>query len=430
VIGEDPTHRGDAPTPVDLAGHFKELGRALLPALVIALLVGGAVFGLRAVLTPKEYGASIVTEIKPAQTPIPGDAFIEQMRAPFMGLAQDTNVLNQVLSEVNTGWSAATLREHVQLAPGPSPMLLIFTVTAPSSDMARQLVKAMVVTVAQAAFANNERDAGTKLEQVQASIAAEEAANATRAPDDPARAQSDARLSDLRSQLSGLQTGGDALTVLATPETSAAPVSPQPLSEALVAGLAALVVAAELIVVWRGRIGSKPNRTWARRMAHRYQAGFEVAPVTQGELPTLLSAELSGLQREGRAVLVLQGADAVFPRSAVLPTNGEGAQGRMLSAPLDNPWWRHVDATDVALGVVLVSTQSSDRKHAEAALRELTALGVPRRWLVLQRPRHGRRRSGATRTESSAASHPATISDPVASNGFDPHPKPAESHAE
>jgi capsular polysaccharide biosynthesis protein len=422
MSGDDPTHRGVIPAPVDLAGHFKELGRALLPALVIALLVGGAVFGLRTVLTPKEYAASIVTQIRPAQAPVPGDAFIEQLRAPFMGLAQDTTVLNQVLSEVDTNWDAATLSQHVALSPGPSPELLIFTVTANSPEQAQQLVKSMVVTVAQAAFANQQRDTGARLDQVQASIAAEESANSLRAPDDPSRRISDARLADLRSQLSALQAGGDSLTVLSTPSADPKPVSPQPISEALVAALVALVVAAELIVLFRSRIGATPNRTWARRMAHRYRAGFDPGAGDPGELPALLSADIAHRLREGLDVLMLHGADAVLPRNTALPAGPGEAPRRPVSAALDTTWWWHIDPDDVGLGVVLVTTASRDRKAAEEALRQLNALDLPA-WLVLQKPRKGGRRGSTP-----AQPDPVPEGNGRHANGQPANGKPANGH--
>jgi capsular polysaccharide biosynthesis protein len=391
---DDPTHRGQAP-PVDLVGHVKELARAFLPALAVALIVAGAVFGLRTALAEKQYAATIVTEITPAQTPLPGDAFIEQMRAPFIGLARDADVLNQVLSQVDTGWDAATLDAHLQLAPGPSPQLLIFTVTAGSPELARQLAQSFVVTVAQASFANHTRDLGKQLEEVQASVSGEEATNATLAPEDPARGASDARLADLREQLAALRnTGGDTLTVLATPEQNPSPVSPQPVSEALVAGLTALVISAELIVLCRSRVGSRPNRTWARRMAHTYQVGFEPDAGTDAGVPSLLAAEIAHRQREGRDVLILHGKDAALPRSAALPNGLTNDKRRILrSAALGKQWWQHVDAADLALAVVIVRTRSADRDAAEQALRQFVGLGV-HTWLVLQRPAKAKRWRG------------------------------------
>lgn len=375
----DPTHRGQTPVPVDLVGHFKELGRALLPALIIALLVGGAVYGLRSAFAEKQYSATIYTQIAPSQTPVPGDAFVEQLRAPFMGLALDNDVLNQVLAQVNVGWDADTLRSHVQLSPGPSPQLLLFTVTADTPALAKQLAESMVVTVAQAAQANHERDVGKQLEQVRATIAVEEASTAALAPDDPARASSDRRLADLRAQLQQLQgSGGDRISVLAVPVQNLHYVSPQPSSEAMVAGLVAFIVAAELIVLFRSRVGTTPNRTWARRMANKYGAEFDAD--STAPLPTLAAAHIAQLQRSGSEVLVLLGPEAVFPAAA---RTGTGHRRTLTELPLDSPWWERADAESLGAAVLVVSAAAPSRAAAEQALRQLMALDVPR-WLVVQ----------------------------------------------
>lgn len=126
---DDPVHRGDVPPPIDLAGHMRELGRAFLPALIIALIVGAGVFALREYGTEKQYAASVVTEIRATGEVIPGDAFIEQLRAPFIGLAADNDVLDQVLSQVDTGWDAGELastssspgERRRRCSPSPSP---------------------------------------------------------------------------------------------------------------------------------------------------------------------------------------------------------------------------------------------------------------------------------------------------------------------
>jgi capsular polysaccharide biosynthesis protein len=423
VVTDDPVHRGDVP-PVDLAGHFRELGRAFLPALLIAVVVGGAVFGLRTVLVAKEYAASIVTQITPSQTLIPGDAFIEQMRAPFMGLAHDANVLNQVLAESDTGWNADTLSQHVELTPGPSPQLLVFTATAGTPELAAQLARSMVVTVAQASFANHARDVGRQVEQIQASVAAEEARNATLGPEDPAKADSDKKLADLRVQLSNLQRAdGDQLTILSTPEQGPDPVSPRPASEALVAGLAALIVAAELIVLLRSRLGSKPNRSWARRVANRYRARYDADVIDDGTLSPLAAASLAQHQRAGRRVLVLLGEHAVAPRPLVATEGRPAAHASdrtdaprrtMRKGSISGEWWQNLYLGDVAAAAVLVSTSGSDRKAAERSLQQLANLGVPTH-LVLQSGRKGRRETPPPLAPAAAAveSQPGRVDDRV-----------------
>ncbi len=410
MVIEDPVHRGDVPPPLDVVGHLRDLARALLPALVIALVVGGAVFGLRTALVPKEYSASIITTISPAHELVPGDAFVEQMRAPFMGLAQDTDVLNQVLSEVDTGWDAATLRQHVELTPGPAPQLLVFTVTAGSPDLARRIVASMVVTVTQAAFANTARDVSRQIEQVQAAIAAEQARSGLLAPDDPSRADSDQRLGQLQTQLATLQnSSGDQLSILSTPEQDPTPISPQPVSEALVAGVATLIAAAELIVLWRSRFGRKPNRVWARRVARKYRAAT-TGPLGPGELPPLVSASLAQSQRAAHPVLVLLSAHAALPKSAAPPRDAlNGHRHSLIKAELSAPWWRNVDAGQLTFAVVVVSVKDPDRKDAEQALSQLAEFGVPAA-LVLQQAGRGR----GTRAPDEPASSPPPPSDPPA----------------
>lgn len=407
MSGDDAAHRGAVPPPVDLIGHFRELGRALLPALVVAVIVGATVFAFRAAFAEEEYSASVVAEISPVGEIVPGDAFIEQMRAPFMGLAVDTNVLEQVLSQVNIDWDAEELKEHVELSPGPSPALLIFTVTAPSPELAQKIARAMVTTVAQASFANHTRDVGRQGDQLEASIAAEEARIVALAPDDPARAESQQYLGQLRDQLTTLQSsGGDQLSVLATPEQDSSPVSPQPLSESLVAGLAALIIAAEIIVVWRSRVGAKPNRTWARRISYKYSSFFDPLALGDSDLPPIIATKLTQLQRDGRDVLALLGTDAHFPGRRAVPSETVNGHRRTLQMlPLAGSWWQEADLGEVALAVVIVTTRSADRKAVDVALAQLTAVGVPT-GLVVQRNR--RRRPDPTPAQA-PTSDPAMV---------------------
>ncbi|MBY6450674.1 hypothetical protein HQ341_02230 [Rhodococcus sp. BP-147] len=394
---DDAVHRGDVPPPIDLAGHMRELGRALLPAFVIAVLVGAGVFYVRSELTEKQYSASIVTEIKPAQTLIPGDAFIEQMRAPFEQLATDTDVLNRVLSEVDTDMDAGQLSASLELVPGTSPALLTYTVTTDSPETALALAQSMVTNVAQAANANYARDTQGQVEQAQASIAAAEARVNSLAAEDPNRSAAETQLSQLQQQLSQLQGGGgDQLVVLSSPEQNTAPVSPKPMSEALVAALATLVVAAELIVLLRGRFGSSPNRSWARRVAKKNGAAFDAT--SSGDLPPILASRIDSLHRgssvsgsnarhaaskRDAVVVVLVGDEAVYR-----PTRGyaaDAAAGRpvVVTMGLTDEWWRAVDVADIDTVAVLVSKAGKDKKAAARALKQIHEFGISS-FLVLQ----------------------------------------------
>ncbi|MDZ7929772.1 MAG: hypothetical protein U5N21_06870 [Rhodococcus sp. (in: high G+C Gram-positive bacteria)] len=385
------------PPPIDLAGHMRELGRALLPALMIAALVGAGVFYLRSELTDEQYAASIVAEIEPAQTLVPGDAFIEQMRAPFIELATDRGVLDEVLSQVDAGMDAAELASSVELAPGTSPALLTVTVTTRSPELAADLAEAMVSTMASTSTANAIRDSAERTGDAQSAVDAQQARIDALAPDDPSRPAAVSELADLRTRLSEVEAtaGGDRLVVLSNPEQSTTPVSPKPVSEALVAALAALIVAAELIVLLRGRLGRRPSRSWARRVSRKYGAHFD--PATGDAVPPAVAARISALERGDRTVS--RGARHAAPKgdSMIVLLVGENAvsesahdqdrttEHRRATAEfgVSEQWWQHTDVGDVETVVVLVSKRGRDKKAATAALRLLDDFDIPVH-LVLQ----------------------------------------------
>ncbi|MDJ0395794.1 hypothetical protein QMK17_20955 [Rhodococcus sp. G-MC3] len=398
---ENATHRSDVPPSIDVAGHMRELGRALLPAFVVALIVGAAVFYVRSELTDKEYSASVVTEVKPSQTLVAGDAFIEQMRGPFMQLATDTDVLNQALGQVDTDLTSSELADELTLTPGTSPALLTFTVTADSPELALELAQSLVSTVAQASRANDARDTQGQVEQVQASVAAAEAKVGTLAADDPARTTATAELANLQGQLSSLQSaGGDQLVVLASPEQSTDPVAPKPLSEALVAALAALIIAAELIVLLRGRFGSKPNRSWARRAAKKNGARFELG--LADFLPPILVAKIDALQREGEetssnarhsankrdsVIVVLVGEDAAYVPPPTYASAARPKRSAVVTMGLTDEWWRAVDVAAVDTVVVLLSKGGHDRKEAGRTLKRIAEFDRPAYMLLQSKSR-------------------------------------------
>jgi capsular polysaccharide biosynthesis protein len=382
----------DIPPPIDLSGHLRDLARVIIPALAITLIVAGAVFGLRTTLAPKEYSATIVTRIMPGGDVVPGDAFVEQLRAPFVGLTHDVNVLNQVLSSVDTGWDAATLDTHITTTPGPAPNVLTFTATAGSPDLAEQIVRSVVVNVGQAAVANHNRDTARQVDQLRAAIAAEQARNDAIDAEDPEKSGSNRQLADLQAQLQRVEgTGSDQLTVLATPEQDPAPISPRPFEEAVVAGFATLIVVSELLVWWRRRVGRKPNVMWARRVAGKYGAHFDPADQMKRGLPALAASAAAHSVRNGRHVLVLLGNNAALSESAVLPNTSAGddravTPGAIVSRELRSTWWRDVDTSTIGTVIVVLSVKAQDRRVADRTLRQLRDLFLPT-YLVLQRPR-------------------------------------------
>ncbi|MFI8565342.1 hypothetical protein ACIGGF_02120 [Rhodococcus sp. NPDC078407] len=407
----DAVHRGDVPPPIDLAGHMRELGRALLPALIVAVLVGAGVFYLRSELTEKQYAASIVTEIEPVQTLVPGDAFIEQMRAPFIELATDRGVLDQVLAQVDAGMDAAELASSIELTPGTSPALLTVTVTTRSPELAADLAETLVSTMASTSSANAIRDSQERTQEGQSTIDARQSQVDALPADDPSRPASLSELAELRTRQGELEAtaSGDRLVVLSNPEQSATPVSPKPIPEALVAALAALIVSAELIVLLRGRLGSRPSRSWARRVSRKYGAHFD--PATGDAVPPAVASRIAALERGDRpasrgarhavpkgdsVVLLLVGEAAAFDSA-----HGEGqATGHRRATAefgLSEQWWQYTDVGEVETVVVLVSKRGRDKKAATAALRRLDDFDIPVH-LVLQNKNSPRRAEQSAET--------------------------------
>ncbi|MGJ0117682.1 hypothetical protein ACQ7HM_00615 [Williamsia sp. MIQD14] len=377
------THR-DAPPPIDLAGHFRDLARVLLPALVIGALVGAAVFVGRSTLVDKEYSASVVTQITTSGEIVAGDAFVEQLRAPFEELASDDGVLTQALTRVDTGWDTGTLRSHLTLTPGTSPALLTFAVTAGSPRTAQQVAQAVVAAVAQASQDNAARDVSRRVEAIDTSIDTEQARNSRLPAGSSARTASDVRLAELRAQRDQVAAaGGNQLTVLSVPSASSSPISPKPLSEGLVAAVVAFLVAAELLVLARGRLGRTNNRIWARRVAHRHGARLQVVGGGRFDPSRVLYGELAHRHRRGRSAIILTG-ERTDVASVTVPAGPAEQGGQDIGHhDLHDEWWRTADLGDLVVAVVILSTRGRDRAATAAALGQLADLGVTR-YVVLQ----------------------------------------------
>ncbi|OUC79831.1 hypothetical protein [Gordonia lacunae] len=386
----DAAGRRDAPPSVDLFGHFRDLVRVAVPAILIGILVGASVFALRTALVAEEYSATVVAEITPAGTIIPGDAFVEQLRAPFVALSTDENVLRQVLTQVDTGWSTSELSSHVTTTPGTAPTLMDFTATAPTSEQAEDVVRAMVTAISAASLSTHARDITRQIDQLRAQVTAERVRNRALPDRSDAKVESDATLADLDSQLTRLQnSSSDTLTILAAPSVSEVPVAPKPAQEAAVAGIAATIVAAELLVLFRGRVGRRPNPIWARRVAHRYGAQLTYGRRGEPALPSTLLPAFAQRHRRAQTAVILTGehVDADRLIGDLVPPTDDALNGHRLRVArhsITEAWWQRVDPGDLALAVVVVSSSGRDRKAAEQALSQLATIGATRH-LIVQR---------------------------------------------
>jgi CheY-like chemotaxis protein len=366
----------------------------MLPALVFAVLAGAAVGAWRSAFAPEEYSATVIAEITPARPVLPGDAFVEQLRGPFMSLAQDSAVLDHVLGQVDVAWDERTLQQHISLAAGPSPAVMTITASADSPDRARQLAHAMLDALSQAATDAHDREISDQVNELQDAITAEETANQAMGDGDPAKAASDKHILDLKARLALVHAESpDRIAALSTPAEVPTLVSPRPALEGILTGVLAFVVAAESIALWRSRFGKRPNVTWAERVARRYGARLDTAESATSVLPAIPAAAVTACAHEGRRVLVLLGQNTDLDAEP-FPDDLDGGGRTVVQAPLGDEWWHAVDVLEFDVALVIISVDSSDRSPAEHALRQLDQLGIPR-YLILQCPSRRREASHA-----------------------------------
>ena len=374
--GSGPSDVRIAPPTVDLVAHGREVLRAAIPALLIAIVVAAVVFGLRTASATKQYEATVVAQIDVVNPAIPGDAYTEQFRAPYDALVRDNNVLTSVLGQVDTGWDAQTLAAHTELSPGVSPTIFDIVVQASSPEVADTLARTMVVALDQAAATQQARQIRQQSDEIQATIATLQQERDALPQGDTNRAVIDAELNAMQSEVAKLDLGGtNRLSILSEPDASATQVSPRPAAEAAVAGVVSFLVAAELIVFLRGRAGSRTSKAWGRRIARKYHGGFAIAgPSTNTGLPAQTELRLNHLASGGGDILVLTGNGVeVDPSQALPPSPGSGVR----TLALEGRWWQQIRLADVIAALVVVTDHSKDRHQAEVAVRELSELTIP-----------------------------------------------------
>ena len=142
------------PPTFDLVGHVRNLARILFPALVIALAVGGLVYAVRGSATPV-YQSDIVAEVQSASQVVVTDANLGQLVAPYVALATDSDVVANIRSQLNNGWTAEDVSSHISVTPGTSPSLVFVKATAFSQDDADTLARTVVVTLSDAQARRN-----------------------------------------------------------------------------------------------------------------------------------------------------------------------------------------------------------------------------------------------------------------------------------
>ncbi|WP_127784266.1 hypothetical protein [Rhodococcus sp. X156] len=375
------------PPTLDLAQHFRDLRSVLLPALVVAVVCALLVFLGRG-MAAERWEATVTARVDAPTASTSSTDTTALTTASYLALATDPAVLQQAAQATGATWPASELTSRVTVTEGDTPGLLTVTVRGDTAGQAAAVAK-QVVQVFDAEARNTAAGAAAvQVRQLQERTSPLFDRLQALGPNDPARpaveAQYQAQLAQI-GQLGAVATGR--LVALSAPTTSDGPVAPTPARDAALALIAVLILAAEALVLLRGRFGRTVSRPWATHAAQ--STGAELIDCTAGKhsgaavrIEMMVRREL----RAGDDVLVLycpplvpgtegnQAADAAEAdadaagAAAEQPSDGRGA---LVQLSADEPWWRSTPLEQVTLAVVVVERGARTRAVVQRTLQVL-----------------------------------------------------------
>lgn len=378
------------PPTFDLVAHVRNLSRVMLPALVIALIAGGAMYLVRGSESPV-YESDIVAEVQAGSQVVVSDANLGQLVAPYTALASDSAVVASIQSRMDNGWTASDVSSHIAVTPGTSPALVSVKATGSSQEEADRLARTVVEILSDAQSQRNAETLALRTKALtddiarlnsQLAAARQESIDNDETPiaDPTTSADLDARLEQLR-QLRASDSTADRLQLLSAPTGTGLPVAPKPFAEAAVVFLVVLILVAEILVACRGRFSSRVTDAWARRASRKFGASLLVQHTSGADIPSNVALTLSQRASLGDDVLVLVG-DGVDTNSWHVPEN---LQSRIAVHPLKSEWWSKIDSSGTEFAIVLVSARKAEQQDIVDALRALAEVDVTRS-LVLVGP--------------------------------------------
>jgi capsular polysaccharide biosynthesis protein len=409
---------------VDLVGHARSLLRVALPALLVGVVVAIGVFAVQST-SATTYESSVV-----AQVVIPGTGATGQsgptstdaatVAGPYVALVGDQGVLSQIGKSVGSDLTSDELSRQITVAPAQIPGIIDVTARADTAAQASKLATATVTTLDATYTARQQSASPAPSSGVSPSVAAgltdmSTQLSALRSQLDgviqsggTASGQLDA-LSSRLNQLRGLATGGQntgtqpsgtqnsgtqnsgtqasatsaspvtqRLIVLARPAGAPATSTIPPSAIALVAGLVAAILAAELLIVARTFLGRSVTPEWARRAVRRVGATVDVPrrgmEVSHETLATVGDCEGS--------IIVVGSDDVRNAVSRIVSFAHHHVDGREID---DEVWYRRDG--DHALGIIVVREGDGHRPEVITALENLAAWSVPTVLVVAPRVR-------------------------------------------
>ncbi|MEH3157237.1 MAG: hypothetical protein PGN29_18755 [Gordonia paraffinivorans] len=399
---------------VDLVGHARSLVKVALPALLAGALVGIGVFAFQST-AGTSYKSSVVAQIVVPGTGATGQSGPTSTDAatvagPYVALIGDQGVLSQIGKSAGSTLTADELSRQITVEPAQVPGIVDVTAQADSAAEASKLASAVVTTLDATYTARQQSASATPTSGVSASVTAGLTDMSTQLSalrsqlegviqsGGVASGQLDAlsnRLNQLRSQVSGGQNTATQNSGTQASGTSTSPVSQRlivlarpaggptssaipPPAIALVAGLVAAIVVAELLVVGRAFLGRGITAEWARRAVRRVGATVDVPPRGM----EVSHETLASVGACAGSIIVVASDDVRNAVSRIVSFADHRVDGREID---DEVWYRRDG--EHALGVIVVREGEGHRPEVTAALENLAAWSVPTVLVVAPRAR-------------------------------------------
>lgn len=321
--------RHPAPTTsgIDLRGQLASSWLRRRPILAVAVLVGLAVFALQSWAAPV-YATDTTIRIN-----VQGEAGSQRSEAAdfyaqtVVGVADTQALLETVVARSGLAISPDEAADRISVTETDIPGFLTVTASGPSPEasttLAAATTSALALRLAQDEAASEQNATAPLREQ----IAAIETELVALPPDAPARASVEQRLTALIGAVTDIEARPTPELILGPPPVAAAePVSPRPVSDALLAFLVALILAAEFVVVNRALRGRLSEVDPAAQIEH--DMGVPTIEIGRSGDPAAALATLyrHRLQAES-AVTVVQLARRSALDVGVLVAAGAGLVG-------------------------------------------------------------------------------------------------------
>lgn len=416
------THPSGRPT---IARVLRELSHQMPLAISVAAVLA-VITGVLSARTPPVHRAAITAVVVPGSA---GDtsktADLARLTAAYVAAAHTPAVL--AAATKGTGWDTEQAASSISVHPGSTPGVVEVLVSVPgaqgSSDQATQVASAVPTALQSQVLTEHDSAVAVWTDDLKKQLASVRAQYSAAEPGSANQARADADVVVRLAQLSTIQRAQPPALMAPSTAISLPDLHHQPLLDAVAAFALITVVTAALAMLISGRRGATVTRTSGRRLAARGRGTYlELSSSAAVGDPALLPlrGDIARALEAGREVVVLVATGTDLNEATALLVPASVDTTHLVVAGLHHPWWRYVNATDVAHVVLVANYGSAPRQRATDAIRAATGMGAPAHLLLLT----GATYRSPTRARTLPARAPDAPQAPTAPS--DPSPQPGQ----